>query len=148
MNQVKQNQSMTVYGDGTQRRAFSHIQDVAPTLARSIEVTAAYNQIFNIGGDSTYTINHLVDVIARIMTVEKKVEYLPARHESYHAYSSHEKLTRVFGKHESISLEEGIEKMAEWVLNSEYTPSPVISDIEIRKNMPPSWEALSGQHDR
>ena len=148
MNQVMQNQLMTVYGDGNQKRAFSHILDVAPTIARSIEVTAAYNQIFNIGGDSPYTINHLVDVIAETMKVNKKVEYLPSRHESYHAYSSHEKLDHVFGKQESISLEEGVKKMADWVLNSEYKPSPVFTDIEIRKNMPPSWEVLSGHHGR
>ena len=34
MNQVLQGQPMTVFGDGTQTRAFSYIDDVAPIIAR------------------------------------------------------------------------------------------------------------------
>jgi UDP-glucose 4-epimerase len=45
MNQVMQGQSMTIFGDGRQTRAFSHIDDVAPLIARSVEVKTAENQI-------------------------------------------------------------------------------------------------------
>ena len=35
---------MTLFGDGTQQRAFSHIDDVAPVIASSVDFPAAYNQ--------------------------------------------------------------------------------------------------------
>src|ERR1700688_2269936 len=46
MNQLLQGKPMSVFGDGEQRRAFSYIGDVAPIIARSIEVPAAFNQTF------------------------------------------------------------------------------------------------------
>src|SRR5918993_1985634 len=48
MNQILQGRPMTVFGDGTQTRAFSHINDVAPIIAASIDVPAAWNQVFNV----------------------------------------------------------------------------------------------------
>ena len=55
MNQVMQGKKLTLFGDGMQTRAFSHIDDVAPVIAKSIEMKEAYNQIFNIGADTPYT---------------------------------------------------------------------------------------------
>ena len=37
MNQILQGQPMTIFGDGTQTRAFSYIDDVAPLMAESID---------------------------------------------------------------------------------------------------------------
>ena len=52
MNQLLNGIPLTVYGDGLQTRAFSYIDDVAPYIAKSVDIEKAYNQIFNIGGDN------------------------------------------------------------------------------------------------
>jgi UDP-glucose 4-epimerase len=109
MNQILQGQPMTIFGDGTQTRAFSYIADVAPVIARSIELPEASNQIFNVGADTPYTVNELAEVVAGAMGVRADVTHLPARNEVQHAFSSHEKARRVFG------------------------------EIEIARNLPPSW---------
>ena len=49
MNQLMTGQPMTIFGDGTQTRAFSYIADVAPVIARAPDVPAAYNEVFNVG---------------------------------------------------------------------------------------------------
>ncbi|MDD5671723.1 MAG: NAD-dependent epimerase/dehydratase family protein, partial [Candidatus Omnitrophica bacterium] len=59
MNQLMQNQPMTIFGDGDQKRAFSYIGDVAPVIARSIQNPKAWNQIFNVGADVPFTVNFL-----------------------------------------------------------------------------------------
>lgn len=46
---------------------------------------------------------------------ELKPQYLPARHEVQHAYSSHDKVARIFGYPPRDSLEDGIHRMASWV---------------------------------
>src|SRR5438067_12805630 len=56
MNQVMSGRPMTVFGDGLQTRAFTHIDDVAPVIARSIAVPAAANEVFNVCADTPYTV--------------------------------------------------------------------------------------------
>src|ERR1700746_2542282 len=51
MNQLLRGEPMSIFGDGTQQRAFTHIDDVAPIIASSVDIRAARNQIFNIGAD-------------------------------------------------------------------------------------------------
>src|SRR5262249_46273576 len=49
MNRVMSGEPMTIFGDGTQRRAFSYVGDIAPIIAGSPWVPAARNEVFNIG---------------------------------------------------------------------------------------------------
>jgi dTDP-4-dehydrorhamnose reductase len=46
MNQILQGQPMTIFGDGTQTRAFSYIDDVAPMMAEAIDRPQSWNQTF------------------------------------------------------------------------------------------------------
>src|SRR5690606_28183830 len=104
----------SVFGDGEQTRAFSYIGDIAPIMADAIDVPAATNQIFNIGADEPYSINVLAQEIANAMGIEPKINHMPARNEVVHAYSSHEKVERVFGQRPRTSLAEGLARMAAW----------------------------------
>ncbi len=45
---------MTVFGDGLQTRAFSHVDDVAPIIARAPLVREAYQQAFEFGVERIY----------------------------------------------------------------------------------------------
>jgi UDP-glucose 4-epimerase len=65
MNQIMQGQPMTIFGDGTQTRAFSYIDDVAPVIAASIARPESYNQVFNVGADKPYSVNELATVVAK-----------------------------------------------------------------------------------
>jgi UDP-glucose 4-epimerase len=133
---------MTVFGDGEQMRAFTHIDDVAPLIAESVEVPAANNQIFNVGADVPFTVNHLGNVIAKSLEKEPKFRHLPARNEVKVAFSDHSKVDRIFGKREKVSLEQGIQAMASWVKVHGARESTTFKGIEIRKNLPPSWAAV------
>jgi UDP-glucose 4-epimerase len=139
MNQILQNKPMSVFGDGEQTRAFSYIGDVAPLIARSIEVPAAYNQIFNIGADQPYSVNELTQSVARAMQVEPNILHLPARNEVFTAYSSHDKVRRVFGDQKPYSLEQGLARMAVWVKQHGARASMEFKNIEVTKNLPAAW---------
>lgn len=139
MNQIMEGKPMTIFGDGDQTRAFSYIGDVAPIIARSIEVKQAYNSIFNVGADIPYTVNYLADVVAAAMGTSAKVVHLEARNEVVNAFSSHQKLENVFGYKAKFSLEEGVRRMAKWARKTGPRQSKPFTDIEIRKNMPKSW---------
>ncbi len=139
MNNLMQGKPMTIFGDGEQQRAFSYISDVARTIAGSIFVSKAQNQVFNIGGDEIMTVNKLAEVVAASMGMEAKIEHLPERNEVKSAYSDHSKIRQVFGYKTTVSIEEGIKRMAEWAKASGPKKSKEFSNIEIEKNLPPSW---------
>lgn len=139
MNQIMQGQPLTVYGDGEQTRAFSYIADVAPSIARAIELPAAHNQIFNVGADTPYSVNHLAEVVMDAMGTRRPIHHLPARNEVVHAYSDHSKARQVFVERSPVMLEEGIARMASWAKAVGPRHSRYFSQIEITKNLPPSW---------
>jgi UDP-glucose 4-epimerase len=139
MNQILRNEPMTVFGDGEQTRAFTHIADVAPVIADSVERKDAYNEVFNVGAEAPYTVNRLAEIVAAAMGVEPRVRHLPARHEVVHAYSAHDKARRLLDYRPGVSLEEGIARMADWVRRHGSRTGKPFAEIEIRKCLPPSW---------
>jgi len=139
INKMMQNQPMTIFGDGEQTRAFSYIADVAPAIAGSVEMPAAYNEVFNVGANTPYSVNYLAKVVAEAMELECKVEHLDPRVEVKHAFSSHEKLERVFGKGAPAPLEDGVRRMVEWAKRAGARKGKDFDEIEIERNLPPSW---------
>ena len=139
MNQILQEKPMTVFGDGTQTRAFSYIDDVAPIIAESANVPAAYNQVFNIGGDQPCTVNELAEAAAHAIGVVPRIVHVPARKEVFNAFSSHVKLVRVFGPRRPVRLEEGLSRMAKWVKEQGARRSQEFGGIEVMKNFPRVW---------
>jgi UDP-glucose 4-epimerase len=140
MNQILQGQPMTIFGDGTQTRAFSYIADVAPLMAEAIDVPAARNEVFNIGADRPCSLNALAEAVAAAMGVAADVVHLPQRLEVQHAYASHDKLRTVFGDRPQTTLDAGLEEMAAWVRGYGARQSEPFRGIEILKNLPPSWQ--------
>jgi len=140
MNQIMQGQPLTVFGDGEQTRAFSYIRDVSPTIAMAIREPKAYNEIFNIGADEVFTVNTLAKVVCRALGVEPKIKHLQARREVVHAYSDHAKIRRIFGDGQPTGLENGVRAMAEWAKRVGARKSKKFDNIEIVKNLPPSWQ--------
>ena len=57
MNQLLKGEPMTIFGDGEQERAFTHINDVAPVIANCVDIQAARNEVFNVGADVPFTVN-------------------------------------------------------------------------------------------
>lgn len=139
INNLKQNKPMTVFGDGKQTRAFSHIDDVAPYIAKCIDIKKAENEIFNIGADEPYTVLELADIIAEALSLEKNMQFLPARNEVLHAYSSHQKAKDVFKIKNTKTLKEGVAQMVEWSKSHGIRKTAKFTNIEIEQNLPPSW---------
>ena len=139
MNQILQGEPMTIFGDGNQKRAFSYIGDIAPTIARSIQIPKAYNQIFNIGAEIPHTVNHLAKEVARAFDTEAKIKYLEPRNEVYEAYCDHSKARNILKIQTDISLTEGLVRMADWAKRHGSRKSREFQNIEVPINLPSGW---------
>jgi UDP-glucose 4-epimerase len=140
MNQIMHDKPLTIFGDGTQTRAFSYIGDVAPIIARSIQTPESAGEIFNIGADRPYRVRQLADIVAKTFGVKPHIVNLPARVEVLHAYASHEKVRTVFGEVEGVPLEIGVGRMASWARATGPRSTPEFKGVEVWKNFPAGWE--------
>ena len=141
MNQLMQGKDLTVFGDGKQSRAFSYIDDVAPVIARSVQVPEAYNKIFNIGADREFTVLELAETVMKAMGHKGQLQHLPERNEVLHAYADHALVKAVFGSQEPTSLEKGLQRMADWARGAGARESQAFGDIEIEENLPSIWNS-------
>ena len=139
MNQIMQRRPMTIFGDGEQSRAFTYVSDVVRVIADSPFNAKARNQIFNVGADTPYTVNELAEKVATAMGVPVNIMYLDPRSEVKHAFSSHERMRDVFAYASAVSLEDGLERMAQWARGAGAKQSKRFSGVEVTKNMPKSW---------
>ncbi len=139
MNQLLSNKPLTVFGDGSQTRAFSYIDDVAPYIAKAPDLKAARNQTFNIGCDQSYSVNELAKAVCKAMNGHQPIQYLAARQEAHHARATHRLFRQAFGPAPLTPLDEGLAQMATWAKKrGAQTPSR-FGSIEIEKNLPCSW---------
>lgn len=139
MNKLMLDEPLTIFGDGKQTRAFTHIDDVAPIIANSINKQEAYNQTFNIGADKEYTVLELAETVSKAFGIEPKLTHLEQRKEVVHAYADHSKVKEMFNLSEAITLQEGVQRMAEWAKKTGSRPSSEFGNIEVTKNLPDSW---------
>lgn len=141
MNQIMQGEPMTVFGDGLQTRAFTHVDDVAPIIARCVDVPQSSNRVFNIGAEAPTSVCDLARIVARAFGAAPEIRYLEARKEVVHAFSSSAALRQVFGPQVHVPLEEGIARMAAWARATGPRATRPFAGIEIHKNLPPSWRS-------
>ena len=140
MNQLMAGQELSVFGDGLQTRAFSYVADIIPAMASCVEMDAARNEVFNVGGDTPYTVKELAETVLRVAGGKAKLNFLPARQEVLHAYSDHSKVNRVFGTQKPTSLEDGLRRMWTWAKALGPQEPTRFGAIEVDRNVPGFWK--------
>jgi UDP-glucose 4-epimerase len=114
---------------------------VAPIIARSPLVPAAYNRVFNIGADTPYTILQLAEEIAMVFDKPVQLKHFPPRNEVVHAFSDHSRVRDVFRPPSPIDLRTGIRRMAAWVKSRGPAVPVRFSAIEVRDKLPEAWNS-------
>jgi len=143
MRQVLKGEPCTIFGDGSQRRAFTYIGDVAPRIAESIRVPGAYDGVFNLGSDEPCSVGDLAALVQRALGRDTGVVHLPARPEGSDIRSDHARVRSVFGEGRALALEEGLRRMAAWARTVDPAPGRPFDALEIERNLPPAWARLT-----
>ena len=138
MYQLLNNQDITIYGDGTQTRAFSYIDDILEPLWKAGVDDRARNQCINLGGYKEYSINEAADALIDVVGYGKKIN-LEKRHEVHNAYCSHEKSVKLLDYSMDVSLKDGLRHMWEWAKKQPKRERKVWKNYELEKGIYKYW---------
>ena len=97
---------MTITGDGTQTRDFTHVSDVVcANILASRSKKVGKGEVINIGAGKNQSINRIAELIGG------KVEHIPARLEPHDTLADNSKARELLDWQPKISIEEGIEDL-------------------------------------
>jgi UDP-glucose 4-epimerase len=131
---------LTIFGDGTQIRAFSDIKFYMDPFEKLM--TAHDGEIFNIGADKHYTINEAAEAVinvAKELGINATKVHLEPRNEVHTAYCDHTKAHKLLGFKDNTDLHETIMKTFKWAKEQPNRPMKNM-DYEIEKNMYSFWK--------
>jgi UDP-glucose 4-epimerase len=77
VRQALAGEPITVFGDGTQSRSFTHVSDVVGALIRLVAERAAIGQVINIGNTQEVTIAQLAERIRDLSGSTSPIKFIP-----------------------------------------------------------------------
>jgi len=134
------NEPLSIFGDGTQVRAFSDIKYYMEPFEKLM--TSHDSEIFNIGADKYYTINEAADAVitvAKELGINATKVHLEKRNEVHTAYCDHTKAHKLLGFNDDTNLHDMIMKMFKWAQEQPERPMKTM-EYEIEKNMYSFWK--------
>jgi UDP-glucose 4-epimerase len=75
--QALANEPITVFGDGTQRRAFTHVTDVVGALLKLVAQPKAIGEVINIGNVQEITILKLAERVRELSGSNSPIRFIP-----------------------------------------------------------------------
>jgi len=117
INRILQGKPPIIYGDGTQKRCFSFMDDVTNPLMLACESDVADGMTINVGPDEEFlTINELSGLIARLMGSDIRPIYMPGRpQEVKDANCSADLARKLLDYKTSTSLESGLISLINYI---------------------------------
>ena len=68
---------ISVYGEGTQSRSFTHVNDVVGAITKLMDEPSAEGEIFNVGNNKEVTINELALKVKEMTDSASEIEHVP-----------------------------------------------------------------------
>jgi dTDP-L-rhamnose 4-epimerase len=107
-----------IFEDGMQRRDFVSVKDVSRACRLALESDEASGKVFNIGSGNAYSVNEIAMKMAHVLG-KKHIE--PSISGKYrfgdirHCFADISSARKVLGYEPNVTLEKGLEELAEWL---------------------------------
>ncbi|ELZ65796.1 UDP-glucose 4-epimerase [Haloferax prahovense DSM 18310] len=112
-DKIANGESPELFGDGSQTRDFTHVDDIV----RGIELAAEerLQGIYNLGTAESYSFNEMVEMINEVLGTDVEPEYVENPFEVYvhDTKADYSKIHEATGWEPEVSFEEGVERVCE-----------------------------------
>jgi UDP-glucose 4-epimerase len=122
-------ESPVIYGDGTQTRDFTYIDDVVRANAELLETDAADGEIMNIGSTDNIDIETLAIEIRDQLAPDLDLTY-DERHDAdaEHTHADISKANDLIGYEPSLTIREGVADFVDWYEDNRDWYEPLVLD--------------------
>ncbi|PJB83597.1 MAG: nucleotide sugar epimerase, partial [Acidobacteria bacterium CG_4_9_14_3_um_filter_49_7] len=111
---IEDGDTMEVFGDGTQMRDFSFVDDIARGTVAAVKKCTGY-EIINLGGNKPYELNYAISLIEENLGSKAKIERKPFHKADMMAtWANVEKARTILGWKAEVNFEEGIRRTVNW----------------------------------
>ncbi len=108
--QKKEGKPLTITGDGTQTRDFTHVSDIVRANILAMDSSdVGKGEVINIGAGNNVTINYLAELVGG------SIEYLPARLEPHDTRADNRKAKQLLGWEPKVTIEEGVADLKKYL---------------------------------
>lgn len=117
MKAILEGKKIIVYGDGTQTRDFTYVDDVIEANILAMK-SDAVGEVFNIGGGSRISINDTLEILRHITNRKVRVKYIEKQKgDVRHTSADISKADKVIGYTPRWDVRSGLKVEWEWVKN-------------------------------
>jgi nucleoside-diphosphate-sugar epimerase len=124
VRRIAEGEPIVVFGDGTQERDFTYVDDIARGTIAALQ-RCGY-EIVNLGGDRPVRLSAIIDQIASLVGRSPRIERRPAHPADVPAtWADISKARQLLGWWPEVPVEEGLRRCVEWYRENRATVLPL-----------------------
>jgi len=109
-------ESIVVHGDGEQTRDFTFVADAVEGNLLAATASGVEGEVFNIGGGSRVTINHVLEILQGLVELPLNVRYVEhQKGDVQHTHSDTTAARAKLGYQPKVGLPDGLAAEVEWM---------------------------------
>ncbi|MFX0113398.1 MAG: NAD-dependent epimerase/dehydratase family protein [Candidatus Hodarchaeota archaeon] len=113
---ILKDETISIFGDGTQQRDFTHVDDMVDALVLAAEKDNALGEDFNIGGGNLESVNGLIKLLEDETGREARLSYVPAvKGEANITHANIQKAKKALGFTPTRSLRKAVQDYLDWL---------------------------------
>lgn len=110
---IMKGQPIEVFGDGSQSRDFTYVDDIADGTVRALKPLGY--EIINLGGNKPYKLKEVIQIIEELLGKKAKIDYKPFHKADLKAtWADITKAKRFLDWEPKVSLYEGLKRTVDW----------------------------------
>lgn len=124
VRRIAEGEPIVVFGDGTQSRDFTYVDDIARGTIAALKPLGY--EIINLGGDCPTQLSAIIDQVAELVGRPPQIEYRPAHPADVSAtWADVDKAGRLLDWSPEVSVEQGLRRSVAWFRENRETVLPL-----------------------
>jgi len=117
---IRDDKPINVYGDGTQRRDFTYVDDVANGTLAAYECNGLGYEIINLGNNNPVELKYVIGIIEKLLGKKAVIKNRPFhKADMFETCADINKALKLLNWKPLVNIEEGLKRTVDWYIENE-----------------------------